>query len=128
MNRGLDRKIALDCFDFKDQVGGRAIAAGRKQPRSFLQLAGVTAEHLLSYQDTPDFAVNRYRLRGGMHQLSGGPAVYVVTDGAGKIQRSGYSRPVHRGDYFFLPACVTDLSLATDSSLEVIECLPPQGA
>jgi mannose-6-phosphate isomerase len=128
MYRGLDPEIALDCFDFTDLVGSRAMAAGRKQPWTFLQLPGVTAEHLLSYQDTPDFAVNRYRLHGGTHTIDKGPAVYVVTGGAGTLEQSGYSRPVRRGDYFFLPACVTDLSLVTDSSLEVVECLPPQGA
>jgi mannose-6-phosphate isomerase len=127
MYHGLDRETALDCFDFTDLIGGRAIAAGRKQPRCSLELPGVAAEHLLSYQDTPDFAVNRYRLHGGTHGLAGGPAVYVVTGGEGSLRRSGYSRAVHRGDYFFLPACVTDLSLATGSSLEVVECLPPEG-
>jgi mannose-6-phosphate isomerase class I len=83
---------------------------------------------LLSYQDTPDFAVNRYRLHGGTHGLAGGPAVYVVTAGEGTLRKSGYSRPVQKGDYFFLPACATDLTLATGSSLEVVECLPPQEA
>jgi mannose-6-phosphate isomerase len=128
MYRGLDRETALDCFDFTDLVGRRAVEAGRKQPQGFLELAGVAAEHLLSYQDTPDFAVNRYRLNGGTHRLAGGPAVYVVTGGEGTLERSGYSRPMHRGDYFFLPACVTDLSLAGGSNLEVVECLPPQEA
>jgi mannose-6-phosphate isomerase len=127
MYRGLDEATALECFDFTDLVGSRAISAGRKQLKRFLELPGVTAEHLLTYEDTPDFAVNRYRLQGASYGLGNGPAVFVVTGGAGSIERSGSSRDVSKGDYLFLPACVPDISLATASSLEVIECLPPRG-
>ena len=123
---GLGEATALQCFDFTDLVGDRAVAAGRKQPRRFLEDARVTGEHLISYEDTPDFAVNRYRLHGGCHALGSGPAVYVVTEGTGSIQTDGFSRSVRKGDYFFLPACVESLSLASASEMEVIECLPPR--
>jgi len=123
---GLDEATALQCFDFTDLVGDRAVAAGRKQPRPFLEEARVTGEHLISYEDTPDFAVNRYRLNGGCRALGGGPAVYVVTEGTGSIQTNGFSRSVRKGDYFFLPACVESLSLASVSEMEVVECLPPR--
>ncbi len=123
---GLDEETALQCFDFTNLVGDRAVAAGRKQPRRFLEDARVTGEHLISYEDTPDFAVNRYRLHDGCRALSGGPAVYVVTEGNGSIQTDGFSRSVRKGDYFFLPACVESLSLASVSEMEIVECLPPR--
>ena len=35
-------------------------------------------------------------------------------------------RRIKKGDYFFLPVAVCQVTLATDSSLEVTECLPPE--
>jgi hypothetical protein len=51
--------------------------------------------------------------------------VHVVTAGAGLIRLDGFSRPLARGDYFFLPAAARGARLATKSRLEVVECLPP---
>lgn len=124
---GLEERTALDCFDFSDLIGDRAIAVGRKRPRTFLERASVTGERLLSYDDTPDFAVNRYRIQGGCHTFGSGPAVYVVTSGTGNIEAEGFSRNVRKGDYFFLPACVEGLSLTATTQTEVVECLPPRG-
>ena len=123
---GLDEQTALECFDFTHLVGAKAVASGRKQPRRFLETAGVTGDRLISYEDTPDFAVNRYRLRGGSHSLGSGPAVYVVTGGEGKIETEGFARGLRKGDYFFLPACVKGLTLGAKSEMEIVECLPPR--
>jgi mannose-6-phosphate isomerase len=132
---GLDEQVALECFDFEHLVGERAVAAGRKSPRCFLQTAAVEGERLLTYDDTRDFAVNRYRLHAGSHPLASGPAVYVVTGGKGRIETEGFACPVGRGDYFFLPASAKEPRLAGEpdhgaasalGALEVVECLPPR--
>ena len=125
MYLGLDEETAMKCFDFMDLVGNRAITAGRKLPQSHLDTPSVSTEHLLTYADTPDFAVNRHRLRDGRSKLMPGPGVYVVTAGKGKVKTRVFSRQLRRGDYFFLPACVDDAVLSTASTLEVVECLPP---
>jgi mannose-6-phosphate isomerase len=123
---GLDEKTALDCFDFTDLVGARAAAAGRRQPRTFATSAGVTGEHLLTWEDTPDFAVNRYRIGGGSLALAPGPSVWVVTAGAGRIEASRSAHGIAKGGSFFLPAAARETVLRSDSGLEVVECLPPR--
>jgi mannose-6-phosphate isomerase len=132
MYLGLDEAAAMDCFDFTDLVGERALAAGRKLPRSYLDTPSLSSEHLLRYEDTPDFSVNRHRLRGGRCPLGPGPAVYVVTAGEGRIESRTLSGNLRKGDYFFLPACVEDVVLensavpGTRAAFEVVECLPPE--
>lgn len=122
---GLDERTALECFDFTHLVGERAVAVGRKQPRSFLESPSASGECLLAWEDTPDFSVNRYRVRAG-HSLGAGPAVYVVTGGTGRIETDAFGRAVRKGDYFFLPACVTQLRVAGTPEVEMVECLPPR--
>jgi mannose-6-phosphate isomerase class I len=60
-------------------------------------------EALLDGSDTPDFAVNRFRLSRAQVQERA-PAVHVVTDGAGSIRLGADARLLRHGDYFFLPA------------------------
>ena len=125
MYMGLDEETALDCFDFDTLVETRAIAAARKLPHAFAESSSLTAEHLLTAEDTPDFSVNRYQLHGGALPLSAGPAVFVVTDGSGRVECGAAGRQVAKGDYFFLPACASGCAVATSTTLQIIECLPP---
>jgi mannose-6-phosphate isomerase len=126
MYLGLDEATAVDCFDFVQLVGERAIAAGRKTPRPFLESPTRLSEHLLTHEDTPDFAVLRHRLSGGRCPLDPGPGVYVVTGGGGQVECGSFSAPLRKGDYFFLPAGVTEGAIAAEREMEVVECLPPR--
>jgi mannose-6-phosphate isomerase len=128
MTLGLDEETALDCFDFTNLVGKRALSTGRKKPRVRTRTADLRVEALIDASDTPDFAVNRIRLTGGEVELERAPAVHVVTDGTGLIRQDGFSRSLGRGDYFFLPAAARGARLSTERRLEVVECLPPAAA
>ncbi len=123
MTLGLDEETALDCFDYTRLVGARALEAGRKRPRAGLRTRTLSVERLIDAEDTPDFAVNRIRLARGEVALERAPAVHVVTGGSGRIRHDGFSRPLARGDYFFLPAAARGARL--EGRLEVVECLPP---
>ncbi len=123
---GLDRETALECFDFEDLVGAKAIRRGRMVPRVAQSSEAGTVEELVSFADTPDFAVSRRRLRRGRAALGAGPAVIVVTDGTGMLAAPGGSRTIGKGSYFFQPADAVDVEVATDGFLEIVECLPPR--
>jgi mannose-6-phosphate isomerase len=125
MYLGLDEATAMDCFDFTELVGHRAIEAGRKSPRAYRESPSLVSEHLLTGEDTPDFAVRRHRLSGGTCPLTPGPGVFVVTSGAGSLESGGVSTPLAKGSYFFLPACVEDGLLSAQGEMDVVECLPP---
>ncbi len=125
MYLGLGRDVAMECIDFEGPVGDQAIQAGRKEPFAFMEAGGVLGERLISRKDTPDFAVNRYRLPAGVLKLEGRPGVYIVTSGAGTLICGNTERTVEKGGYFFLPAAAAETTIRTAVGVEIVECLPP---
>lgn len=123
MYLGLDRKTALDCFDLS-QTGSGVIERGKKTPVPIAQLAKGVKEALITYQDTPCFAVNRIRLDAGKTAISG-PAVFVVTGGSGTLATPSGLRPIKTGDYFFIPLAAGAVEVGAETGLEIVECLPP---
>jgi mannose-6-phosphate isomerase len=127
MYLGQDAETALECFDFT-LTGERALAAGRKTPEVTRDAGGVRSERLIGPRDTTDFSVNRHRVTKGRFALAAGPAIYVVTEGKGKLVSRGGARPLGRGSYFFVPAACSDAEMESDGALEAVECLPPYPA
>jgi mannose-6-phosphate isomerase len=122
---GLDKKTALQCFDYS-MFGDRAISAGRKTPKMISKTDTITNELLIGPKDTLCFSLNRYRLHNDHLVLPNAPAVYIVTEGYGYIEKPGYSHKIQKGDYFFLPFSVKNkCNVRTDGEIELVECLPP---
>lgn len=123
---GLDEDTALDVFDY-GVWGEAAVKLGRKTPRVVCEKDGVVIEELITYADTPCFAVRRHTLRAAKERLTDAPAVYVVTNGRGEIVCGDKTRALAKGDYFFLPFGAKDRAeLRTDSTLQIVLCLPPK--
>ncbi|MBR1747891.1 MAG: class I mannose-6-phosphate isomerase [Clostridia bacterium] len=114
---GLDKSTALDCFDF-DLYGERALNMAKKTPKTVFSENGVLKESLISYADTPCFALNRFTLRDSSMPIGPGPAVYVVVDGNGTVG----DRPIKKGDYFFLPYAAAGTEISGE--IVFVECLP----
>lgn len=121
---GLDADTAIDVFDFS-LWGDTAIAKGRKQSKLLYEKDGVMAEALITYEDTPCFAVERYTVVNSHMVLDKKPAVYMITDGEGAICCNGKEQAVRRGDYFFLPNSAYETELITQGAVTVVACLPP---
>lgn len=123
---GLDADTALDVFDYTVS-GEEAIARGRRYPTLTADTDGCRRETLISYDDTPCFAVERLTLTGTSCVLEHAPAVYVVTDGEGAILWGDQKRPLKKGDYFFLPhAARKTVSVSTLNKMQMVVCLPPE--
>jgi mannose-6-phosphate isomerase len=127
MYLGLDYETALECFDF-DVTGERAISRGRKRPAPWIDSPGLRAETLITYADTPCFAVNRYVLNDSQLTLTEAPAIYVVTNGQGEVAWRESVRALNKGDYFFLPPGANGSVVRSAGAIEVIECLPPKAS
>ena len=127
MYLGLDPSVALDCFDL-GATGPAVIARGRRKPVIAAQNKTVVKENLITYQDTPCFAVNRYTIREGEFTLEARPAIFVVVSGQGELRAETRARPIKRGDYFFLPAAAKPPVVAAGNELVIVECLPPQSS
>ena len=103
MYLGLSRETALSCFDHS-LYGETVLNMGKKAPILLEQSEGVQVHELIGAKDTPCFAMTRYTCTGGSAKLTQGAAVYIVTDGEGKLVGKDYERTVKAGNYFFLPA------------------------
>ena len=123
---GLEPDLALDVFDY-ETCGEEAVQTGRCYPKVISQTDSCQIEELISYDDTPCFAVQRYTIASGEQTLTHAPAVYVVTEGEGTVVCNGQSDSVKKGDYFFLPYAAKEKTiLQTDSKLQVVVSLPPR--
>ncbi len=120
---GLTKSDALDCFNY-DLYGQAAVDSARIVPKTVFDADGCRKEVLISYDDTPCFAENRYTLYGGTLIMEYGPSVWIALDGEGEVFGDGYSHAVKRGDYFFLPYAAQNRFAITASNLVLCECLP----
>ncbi len=124
MYLGLEPDIALDVFNF-DIFGEEAVRRAKKEPITVYEKDGIKRETLISYDDTPCFAVNRFTLENAETDDLTAPAIYIVTEGEGEIVCGENKTAVKKGDYFFTPYSVKGkISVKTAGSLELVECLP----
>ena len=123
---GLDSDVAMDCFDYSI-CGESSIALAKKESRLIANEKGVCSEELISYQDTPCFAVRRHRISGGEFVLPVGPSIYIVIDGEGVLEGTNYEKTVAKGDYFLLPYVAGGrFKVRSKKGIELVECLPPR--
>jgi len=130
MYLGLDKATALSVFDF-DTFGPQVLQQNRLRPAVVKDAGGVRVESIINSTITDCFSLNRITADMGEARLDAAPAIYVVTKGAGELagESEGYSRPLKKGDYFFLPhAAKGKFSVASHDTggIEVYECMPPQ--
>ncbi len=124
MYLSLDADTALDVFNF-DIYGDDAVKTAKKEPKTVYEKDGIRRESLISYNDTPCFAVNRISVCNAETSDLTAPAIYIVIDGNGIITCGGKEFPIKKGDYFFLPHCIKGkLKLKSSESVTLVECLP----
>jgi len=124
MYLGLPADIALDVFNF-DIFGEEAVRRAKKEPKVVYEKGGVKREALISYDDTPCFAVNRITVSDSKTDDLIAPAIYIVTEGEGEIICGEQKTAVKKGDYFFAPYSIKgNFSVASSSDIELVECLP----
>jgi mannose-6-phosphate isomerase len=123
MYLGLTKADALGCFNF-DLNGPQSVSSALKIPALIAESAESKTERLIGSADTPCFAVNRITVKTSF-ALNSCPSVYIVTDGNGGLAgENNYSRPLKKGDYFFLPfAARGKFTIRTEKGLTLIECI-----
>ena len=125
MYLGLDKDTAVSVFDFKAH-GAQVLESNRLKPAVFENARGVKRESIIGKKITDCFALNKISVNLGKALLYAAPAIYVVTDGKGELVGEDYSRPLQKGDYFFLPFVARrKFRIKSSAGIEVYECLPP---
>jgi mannose-6-phosphate isomerase len=129
MYLGLEPETAMQVFDLG--LAGR-IAAERwkKTPVPVENAEGYVKEAMITYSDTPCFAVNAHTLQSGASCRIKGAAVFVVTEGEGSLHTTGSGSPhvdkCKKGDYFFLPHAAGEVRVEATAKMRLVECLPPK--
>ena len=117
---GLDKITALDCFNY-DLVGEKALEMAKVSPK--VEVDGdYLKENLITYKDTPCFKMNRYTLKNKPLTLKGGPSVWIVLDGSGKLTGKDYLKEIKKGEYFLLPNDL-DNKFKISGNIKLIECI-----
>ena len=114
---GLDKSTALDCFNYS-LIGEKALAQARKTPTVEYEKEGVKKENLITYNDTPCFALNRYTLNDASIKATFAPSVWIVLDGECEVE----GEHIGKGTYFFLPYAAEGCEIR--GSAVLVECLP----
>ena len=123
MYLGLDREVALECFNY-DLYGKQVVEAGRKVPEITYQDEHVTVETLIGEKDTPCFAMSRYILDGGQVILDTPASIWICVEGEGSVEADGEVRDIHSGDYFFLPAAAAGKCVArSEKKMKIVCCV-----
>ena len=116
---GLTPEEAFECFDM-DFIGMEAI---EKRNLRSKPIKNGNTEKLITYEQTPCFAVNRHYVNEKVSLFC--PSIYVVSNGQGTVSCGSYKRQVKKGDYFFAPYIINGSLFAEGENLEMIECCLP---
>lgn len=117
MYLGLDREIAVSCFDFTKAPDNKMVA-------EIIEKAdGMEKESLVSEKNTDCFIINRIKLSGGeaVLNIKDSYGIYIVTDGSGELSGENYIKDIKIGDYFFMPASLMG-KFKVSGNLDVVEC------
>lgn len=115
MYLGIDKKTSLKCFDMEKSFPAPLT------PEVIKDDGGLKYESLIDSRMTDSFKVRRISLDGGEFTLDKGAAVYVVTNGNGKIFGGEYTKEINKGGYFFIPESAKD-KFKLSGNLQIIEC------
>lgn len=117
---GLSKSDALDCFDY-NLYGEKALKLAKKAPVTLKNENGVKTESLISYDDTPCFALRRHTLANGSLALENAPAVFILLEGEAVLS---CGKSIKKGDRFFLPHAAAGQTIFAEKNAVLIECLP----
>ncbi|TCL61876.1 mannose-6-phosphate isomerase [Hydrogenispora ethanolica] len=128
LHQGIGFQKMLDCFRYEGLSEAETLRRWRLVPEIARCAPGGRIRQLLTYQDTPFFAMNRLEIWGRLEL----PAeerfsVAVVWQGSGVLHWHGGTLPVGPAAELFLPAAVGPVVWEADpgQTLDVIHCLPP---
>ncbi len=116
MYLGLKRENALECFDMQKKYPAPL------QPKLLKDENSVKYEAMIDESITTSFSVRTITLSGGGFSLNKGAAVYVVTEGEGKIIGNGYEKKIKKGDYFLMPDAAKEKYCIFGEKIRITEC------
>lgn len=129
LHQGTGFENMMDCFHYQGLPAEEILKRWRLRPKVDRDEAGGRCTGLITYQDTPFFAMNRIEV---MAKLAV-PAeqrfsVIVILKGTGFLHWAGGSMEIAEADEIFLPAALGRVTWEAKpgSMLDLVQCLPPR--
>lgn len=123
-HQGIGFDKMFDCFHYTKHTFDGLLEDFKLNPVEFKSNDSYVAEQVISYDDTPCFALNKLAVTSSFtHECLGKPSALAVVEGAGTI--AGIA--VKSGDCLFVPAMADTFEIESDGNgaLKLLECLPP---
>lgn len=123
-HQGIGFDKMFECFHYSAHTPERLLADFKLSPQVVSECAGIKTTRLISYSDTPCFALNRLDIISGTTCASDSrPRAFVAVSGSGKVN----GIDIKQGESMFIPAALKELKfeVANGEMLSLLECLPP---
>jgi mannose-6-phosphate isomerase len=121
---GLPWEKALMALDYTVYSEKEMLKRFKVKPTAKVQ-KNVTKETLIGKKQTEYFSVERYTMTGNVQlDFKKRCAVAIITDGKGTLKTATSSLACHKGDAFFFPVAMKNLTIES-KSLTMIVCQPP---
>ena len=123
-HQGIGFDKMFECFHYTAHTLDGLLGEFKLAAKAVSDCSGVKVTSLISYADTPCFALNRLDVaHGARFTCFNRPRALVAVSGNGKV--NGIS--IKQGESMFVPAGVSrlDFEVHGNETLSLLECLPP---
>ena len=123
-HQGIGFDKMFDCFHYTKHTFDGLLEDFKLNPVELKNDENYVAEQVITYEDTPCFALNKLAVTNSFtRECIGKPSALAVVEGAGKV--GGIA--VKSGDCLFVPAMADTFEIESDGkgALKLLECLPP---
>jgi mannose-6-phosphate isomerase len=128
IHQGIGEEKMLDCFRYETASLPETLTKWKAEPLLLADTAQAQVYSLLDSRYTDCFTLEKISMQSTSYTLKAKDSFYILIciNGDGLIQtNAGGSTPIRQGESFFLPAGIGDITLQTDTDLQLLVCLPP---
>lgn len=127
LHSGIGMDGLLDCFCFNAKERAQQRKAIFLRPQVLKPAEGVEERALVTYRDTPCFAMSELTLRqdARYEKENASFLIGLVLGGNGCLYCDGQALPLKQGEEFFIPHPVRCYEYQGGEGLKILECYPP---
>ncbi|RKF12803.1 hypothetical protein DBZ36_20280 [Alginatibacterium sediminis] len=124
MQRGLD--FCLDVFDYTQYTPEYILENFKQKPRKLFEYNSFSfKESLVDSSSTDRFRICKSTIKGKVSKSENDFFIAVITRGTCTIETAESSLQLSQYDTFFCPYGLEEITIISDSGVEIIECYPP---
>lgn len=125
---GVGVEAMMDMFDYNGLSTSALLDKYRVKPRTIIKNDRYSVEELIGPEDTDCFSMYKLNCSHSAFKFdTTGFKVLLVNKGCGLLHYQNGSTVIQKGETYFVPASINDISWQSDDEMEVLICCPPGG-